>query len=113
MRRARRRRRDRFGMEGMEGMDGMDTEGGLGIEGTRPRSVVARLASTPVTRRRLARSHRCRRRRRRMAAFGPPNRPVRLRPPGRRSRMGLGAQSRAVWIEGRAMMPPQRVLVGA
>jgi hypothetical protein len=100
---------DTGGREGIDGietdgmeMDGIEMDGGDGI---RPRTAAPRLASWPVTRRRAPRSLRCRRRWR-ISAFtvsiGPEGRP------GRRSRMGLGAQSRAFSIEGRAMVSPPR-----
>jgi hypothetical protein len=112
----RRRRRagglgiDTEGRDGIEGIDGIDTEGIEGIEmdggdGIRPRTAAPRLASWPVMRRLAPRSRRWRRRCR-ISAFtvsiGPEGRP------GRRSRMGLGAQSRAFSSEGRAIVSPPR-----
>jgi hypothetical protein len=87
--------------DGME-MGGIEMDGGDGI---RPRMAAPRLVIWPVTRRLAPRSLRWRRRWR-ISAFtvstGPEGRP------GRRSRMGLGAQSRAFSIEGRAIVSPPR-----
>jgi hypothetical protein len=110
-----RRRRRAGGLDidtdGRDGIDGIDTDGiemdGIemdGGDGIRPR-MAPRVPSWPVMRRLAPRSLRWRRRCR-ISAFtvsiGPEGRP------GRRSRMGLGAQSRAFSIEGRAIVSPPR-----
>jgi hypothetical protein len=114
----RRRRRagglgiDTDGRDGIDGIDGIETEGmemdGIEIDGgdgIRPRTAAPRLTSWTVMRRLAPRSLRWRRRCR-ISAFtvsiGPEGRP------GRRSRMGLGAQSRAFSNEGRAIVSPPR-----